>query len=205
MTQRFSLRRRGVRRLVLAAAALAAAIAGGFALFLARIPLASAGTPPPGAGIVVLTGGEGRVAEGLALLAADPEARLLVSGVHQDAPLAALERPPGIDPAALAPRVTLGRRAASTRGNAEEAAEWARAHRLSTLVVVTAGYHMPRALLMLRRELPEATLIPHPVTPAPFREPGWWQRPAVLRIAFAEYLKLLAALAWLAPSDLAAS
>lgn len=201
MSQRSLLRRRGLRRLALAAGALAAALAGGFVLFLARIPAAPSGPPPAGAGIVVLTGGEGRVAEGLRLLAADPEARLLVSGVHQDAPLAALERPAGLDPAALAERITLGRRAASTRGNAEEAAEWARARRLSTLVVVTAGYHMPRALLMLRREMPEATLVAHPVTPAPFREPGWWRQPGALRITFAEYLKLLAALAGLAPSD----
>lgn len=201
MTQRFFLHRRGVRHLALAAAGLAAALAGGFVLFLARIPSAPDGPPPRGAGIVVLTGGEGRVAAGLALLDADPAARLLVSGVHQDAPLAALERPPGIDPAMLAPRVTLGRRAASTRGNAEETAAWARGHGLDTLVVVTAGYHMPRALLMLRRELPEARLVAHPVTPAPFREPGWWRRPGALRIAFGEYLKLLAALAGLAPSD----
>lgn len=201
MTQRLFLRRRGIRRIALAAGGLAAALAAGFALFLARIPSAPPGPAPAGAGIVVLTGGEGRVAEGLRLLAADPAARLLVSGVHQDAPLAALERPVGVDPAALAPRITLGRRAVSTRGNAEEAAAWAQAHAISTLVVVTAGYHMPRALLMLRRALPGARLIPHPVTPAPFREQGWWHRPAVLRIAAAEYLKLLAALAGLAPSD----
>ncbi|GIX10781.1 YdcF family protein [Elioraea sp.] len=201
MSQRSPSRRRRVRRLALAAAVLAAAPAVGFVLFLARIPAAPAGPAPAGAGIVVLTGGEGRVAEGLRLLAADPQARLLVSGVHHDAPLAALERPPGIDPAALAPRITLGRRAASTRGNAEEAAEWARAQGLTTLVVVTAGYHMPRALVMLRRALPEAQLVAHPVTPAPFRTSGWWRRPDALRIAIAEYLKLLAALAGLAPPD----
>jgi uncharacterized SAM-binding protein YcdF (DUF218 family) len=206
MTQRIAFRRRGVRRLALAAGAgLATALLAGFVVFLARLPTEPTRPAPPGAGIVVLTGGAERIAEGLRLLAADPSARLLVSGVHRTASLAELERPPGIDPAALADRITLGRRAASTRGNAEEAADWARAHELSTLVVVTAGYHMPRALLMLRRELPEATLIGHPVTPPPFRDPRWWLRPGLLRLAAGEYAKLLAALAGLAPSDQAAS
>lgn len=173
----------------------------GFVLFLASLPRGPTAPPPPGAGIVVLTGGAGRVAEGLRLLQADPAARLLVSGVHQAAALADLDRPQGLDPAALAPRITLGRRAASTRGNAEEAAEWARAQGLTTLVVVTAGYHMPRALLALRRALPEARLIAHPVTPAPFREARWWLRPEVLRLAATEYAKLVATLAGFAPAD----
>jgi uncharacterized SAM-binding protein YcdF (DUF218 family) len=200
MTERKLARR--VRRLAAAAATVpAVAVLGGFVAFLAWLPRESTAPPPPGAGIVVLTGGAGRIAEGLRLLDAEPSARLLVSGVHQAAALADLERPEGIDPAALAPRVTLGRRAASTRGNAEEAAAWAYEHELTTLVVVTAGYHMPRALLTLRRELPEARLIAHPVTPAAFRETRWWLRPTVLRLAAGEYAKLLATLAGLAPAD----
>ncbi|WP_439579267.1 YdcF family protein [Elioraea sp.] len=193
--------RRFLRRLAAAAGVVLLALLAGFVVFLARLPAESRAAPPDGTGIVVLTGGAGRVAEGLRLLDRDPSARLLVSGVHHAAALAELDRPEGIDAAALAPRITLGRRATSTRGNAEEAAAWARAHGLSTLVVVTAGYHMPRALLMLRRELPQARLIAHPVTPAPFRRDRWWLSPGVLRLAAGEYVKLLAALAGLAPAD----
>lgn len=149
----------------------------------------------------MLTGGAGRIAEGLRLLEADPQARLLVSGVHPATMLAALERPPGLDMTALAARVTLGREALSTRGNAEEAAAWVRAEGISTLVVVTAGYHMPRALLLLRRALPDVLLVPHPVTPPALREPRWWLRPSLLRLAAAEYTKLLAAWAGYAPAE----
>jgi uncharacterized SAM-binding protein YcdF (DUF218 family) len=202
MTERTASRRR-LRRLAAAAALLPAALLAGFIAFVATVPGEPLAAPPapPGAGIVVLTGGAGRVAEGLRLLAAEPTSQLLVSGVHQTATLAELERAEGIPLTALAGRITLGRRAASTRGNAEEAAQWARERRLDTLVVVTAGYHMPRALLMLRRALPEARLIAHPVTPAPFREPRWWLRPGVLRLAAGEYMKLLGALVGLAPAD----
>jgi uncharacterized SAM-binding protein YcdF (DUF218 family) len=202
MTERTASRRR-LWRLAAAAALLPAGLLAGFIVFVAAVPTEPPAPPPapPGAGIVVLTGGAGRVAEGLRLLAAEPSSRLLVSGVHQTATLAELERPEGIAPSAFAGRITLGRRAASTRGNAEEAAQWAREHGLDTLVVVTAGYHMPRALVMLRRALPEARLIAHPVTPAPFRELRWWLRPGVLRLAAGEYVKLLGALAGLAPAD----
>lgn len=202
MSERTASRRR-LWRLAAAAALLPATLLAGFVVFVATVPTEppAPAPAPPGAGIVVLTGGAGRVAEGLRLLAAEPSSRLLVSGVHQAATLGELERPEGIAPAALAGRVTLGRRAASTRGNAEEAAQWAREHELDTVVVVTAGYHMPRALLMLRRALPEARLIAHPVTPAPFREPRWWLRPGVLRLAAGEYVKLLGALVGLAPAD----
>jgi uncharacterized SAM-binding protein YcdF (DUF218 family) len=61
--------------------------------------------------------------------------------------------------------VTLGRSAASTRGNALEAASWAAQYRIGSLIVVTAAYHMPRALAELHRALPDMPLYPLPVQP----------------------------------------
>ncbi|HJS88024.1 MAG TPA: YdcF family protein, partial [Acetobacteraceae bacterium] len=75
-------------------------------------------------------------------------------------------RAAGLDPAPLAQRVTLGSGAASTHGNAEEIAAWARANRLRSLIVVTAFYHMPRALAEIGRALPDVTLYPASVSPA---------------------------------------
>ncbi len=184
------------RALRLAGATLAAAgllWVGGFGLFLASLP-PQPGDPPRGAGIVVLTGGAGRVDEGLRLLEADPSTRLLVSGVHPATGYADLVRGER-DNETLAGRVTLGRSARSTRGNAEETAAWARTHGIDTLIVVTSSYHMPRALLLLRRALPEARLLPHPVTPPAWREPAGRLSPASLRLAAQEYIKWLAALA----------
>lgn len=188
---RRALRRAGV---VLGAAGLL--WLGGFGLFLVSLPTA-APELPRGAGIVVLTGGAGRVGEGLRLLEADPTARLLVSGVHQATGFTDLVRSEGRSPQALAERVTLGRAARSTRGNAEETAAWARTQAIDSLIVVTSAYHMPRALLLLRRALPEARLVPHPVTPRTWREPWGRLSPGFLRLAAGEYAKWLAALAGL--------
>ncbi|SHJ02284.1 Uncharacterized SAM-binding protein YcdF, DUF218 family [Roseomonas rosea] len=164
--------RRPRRRLPLLTGTLAVLVlggAGGFLWFLHR-----AATPwpaaPPTAGIAVLTGGPDRVETGLTLLARRPEARLIISGVGPDSTLSDLVRESGAQeagmaPEPLSPRVTLGREATSTRGNAREVAAWSRATGTREITVITAGFHMPRALMELRRDLPEAVLHPHPVAP----------------------------------------
>ena len=148
-------------------------------------------------GIAVLTGGAERVRTGLDLLLADEAARLIVSGVHRDATWVDLVRGAGLAPelaAPLADRVTLGHAATSTSGNAREIASWARERGIRSVRVVTAGYHMPRALLELRRALPDALLLlPHPVVPASLR--GGPAGPREWRLLASEYAKLVAA--WL--------
>jgi uncharacterized SAM-binding protein YcdF (DUF218 family) len=135
----------------------------GFVWFLQQVQAAPAEPARRTGGIVVLTGGAGRVEAGLALLEADAAPRLLVSGAAPRLTLAELARANQRAPAALAGRVDLGHAAATTTGNAAETAAWARAHGIESLRVVTADYHMPRAMLELRRAMPNVTLLPHPV------------------------------------------
>ncbi len=193
------------RRAVLGAAALLAALlaalpvlpAAGFLWFLRAAAAPPADPERRADGIAVLTGGADRVETGLRLLLEDEAARLIVSGAHRDATLADLARVAGLAPDAVervADRVTLGRAAASTRGNAAEVAAWARDGGVRSVRVVTAGYHMPRALLELRRAMPpDAALLPHPVVPASLR--GGPAGPRAWRLLFGEYLKLVGA--WL--------
>nr|WP_281419617.1 YdcF family protein [Falsiroseomonas tokyonensis] len=120
-----------------------------------------------------MTGGGDRVETALRLLEQGAAPLLLVSGAHQELTLAELARAHGRDPAALAGRVTLGRAAATTLGNAVEVAAYVRGQRIGSVRLVTAGYHMPRALLELRRAAPGLEVVPHPVMPAVLRaEPG---------------------------------
>jgi uncharacterized SAM-binding protein YcdF (DUF218 family) len=136
-------------------------------------------------GIIALTGGSGRVERALRLLAEGRGERLLISGVGR-AEFAELARRAGVS-VALAPRVTLGREATSTRGNALEAADWARANHVRTAIVVTSAYHMPRALLELSRTLEGVRLWAAPVWPVAEDEP------ARLRLVAGEFTKFLAA------------
>lgn len=175
----------------LTAAVLAGAVcwAGGFAWFIdvTRQP----GQPPPHAdGIVALTGGAGRVELALHLLADDRADRLLVSGIGGGTDLTTLSRLAGIDTARLADRITLGRYAASTRGNGVETAAWAEQNRIGSLIVVTAAFHMPRALAELHQALPGVRLFPLPVFPSQARG-GTADRGPGLRLQAEEYTKYL--------------
>jgi uncharacterized SAM-binding protein YcdF (DUF218 family) len=75
-------------------------------------------------------------------------------------------------------------------GNADETAGWVAAHHIRSLIVVTAGYHMPRALLELSRSMPDVTLYPMRVQPAAIYDGS---RPHVWRLLLAEYVKWLLA------------
>jgi uncharacterized SAM-binding protein YcdF (DUF218 family) len=143
--------------------------------------------------IVVLTGGSERIATGLGLLAEGRAERLLISGAHPGAGLAEIAAAVRLDPAAFARRVDVGHAAASTRGNAVETAAWARATGARSIRVVTAGYHMPRAMLELRRAMPQHDLVPHAVPSAALRGPHALWRPRVWVLLGGEYLRVLAA------------
>ncbi|HXI86646.1 MAG TPA: YdcF family protein, partial [Parvularculaceae bacterium] len=86
----------------------------------------------------------------------------------------------------------LGVEARSTEGNAREVRDWARAHGFKSLILVTSDYHMPRALLETRAQLPEVKVIAYPVESGYLdsrnRPSGWaaWRQFAV------EYSKFLA-------------
>jgi uncharacterized SAM-binding protein YcdF (DUF218 family) len=150
-------------------AALAVALlwAAGFVWFVRTASLPAA--PPPHAdAIVVLTGGSNRIEQALLLLARGAAPRLLVSGVTPGTSAAALVRAAGLDPASLADRITLGQSAVSTLGNAQETVEFVQRYTLHSLIVVTAFYHMPRALAELHHALPGIALYPVPVLPDAF-------------------------------------
>jgi uncharacterized SAM-binding protein YcdF (DUF218 family) len=87
-------------------------------------------------------------------------------------------------------QVTLGHHAQTTVGNADETAAWVGRHHLRSLIVVTAGYHMPRALLELSRTMPDVRLYPMRVQPASIYDGS---RPHVWRLLLAEYAKWLLA------------
>lgn len=169
-------------------AALALLMVAGFAWFV-RDALLPPSPPPRSDGIVALTGGNGRIDTSIRLLEDGSARILLVSGVDPHVQLHDLA--PRLDPA-LAARITLGRRATSTVGNAMETALWVHSHDVHRLIVVTAGYHMRRALLEISRAAPGVQLHAYPVRPPALGRP--FSRTSLRLLAF-EYAKFLLALA----------
>jgi len=171
-------------RLWLIPAALALALLGGFAFFAGQSRARPEMPLRPTDGVAVLTGGPQRVEAGMRLLIAGQARWLIVSGVSPVTALEDLARNASLPAEVVEARTTLGRVATSTRGNGQEIAAWAESRGVRSLRVVTAAFHMPRALLELRRSLPGVTLVPHPVqTEGP--------RPTLL---VREYLKLIGAM-----------
>ena len=183
--------RRTLRRVSLLAGLAAAAWAMGLGWFLS---LAAREAPPMERvdGIVALTGGPGRVEAALRLLTDGTAHRLLVSGTGEKTDLAALAHRAGIDAAPLADRITLGRAAHSTHGNALETRVWARERKIDSLLVVTAWFHMPRAMIEFRRAMPGIRTYPHPVGRFALTELG---HGGMARRLIGEYHKYLAAAA----------
>jgi uncharacterized SAM-binding protein YcdF (DUF218 family) len=177
-----------IRALLALLPAVGLALAAGFAWFVGQTEVAAPASALQADGIVVLTGGADRVAAGLHLLERQAAARLLISGVGAQASFHDLAHLAGVDPG-LAPRVTLGRMADSTHGNAAETADWVAEQHIASLIVVTASYHMPRALAELRARVGSTRLIADPVTPPAMRSLRDWQ---AWRLLLREYAKFLA-------------
>jgi uncharacterized SAM-binding protein YcdF (DUF218 family) len=165
----------------------------GLFAFAARVARSTPAEEPQAAdGVVALTGPSAlRIAAAMKLLEDGKAKRLLVSGVNRKASRA------DIRSVAKAPGrlydccVDLGFSAADTIGNARETAAWARANHFKSLIVVTADYHMPRALLELKGALPEGKLQAYPVATDEIEARRWWASGWGARRMVVEYCKYL--------------
>jgi uncharacterized SAM-binding protein YcdF (DUF218 family) len=177
----------------------------GFLAFAAAIPATVRDSERPVDAIVVLTGGDVRLAEGFALLDRGVAKKLLISGVSAgvDMPalLQTLNGAPQPSQAVLDCCVTLGYDARSTEGNARESLRWLGENGFTTIRLVTANYHMNRSLLEFRRVMPQIAIIPNPVFPRQVQEPYWFARPGTVFLLFNEYHKYLVAAARVKISD----
>lgn len=165
----------------------------GFLVFLVDVFNVTPPNPlPPADGIVALTGGDGRIGEALGLLARHEAPLMLISGVAKGTYLGDFTADDQMAATDYAAEITVGHIATTTHQNGLETAIWARAHDMHTLVVVTADYHMPRALLEIHRALPGVRLIPYPVRPPAMQHGLNWNSLSLLADEYSKYLVVLA-------------
>ncbi len=174
--------------------ALAIGWSAGLVWFANTIPEASDDQGSATDAIVVLTGGSQRVQRGLQLLAADKGKKLFISGVYRGTDVTALLRAARQSPEALQCCIVLGHAADNTEGNAIESAVWMQQEGYHSLRLVTANYHMRRALLEFSRAMPGVRIVPLPVAPEGVKRERWWAWPGTLDLIVSEYDKYLAAL-----------
>jgi uncharacterized SAM-binding protein YcdF (DUF218 family) len=104
-------------------------------------------------GIVVLTGGDGRVERGLESLKAGNAKRLLISGAYRDTTAAQIAARTTTSMKYFTCCVDIGYDAGNTIGNAGEAAAWVRKNNYKSVRIVTSRYHVPRSLLEFEARL----------------------------------------------------
>lgn len=185
---------RALRMLLRVALVISFGLGVGFLWFAATLD-GNRPLEPHADAIIALTGGEERIDVALALLTSGSGGRLLISGVGSSVTVDDIAERTGRDRSWFDCCIDLGWSARDTKGNALEAAAWIRTYGYRKVLVVTAHYHMPRALLELSAAVPDVELIPYPVSPQGVRLEAWWSDPATLKILGGEYLKYIASLA----------
>jgi len=168
-------------------------LVGGFGYFIWHLPDQEIELNHNADGIVVLTGGDSRVSDALALLAAGRAKRLLISGVYTGTTTNDIARQVVDYNRMLTCCVDLDYSAINTLGNAVGTRQWTLKNDFHSLIVVTSAYHMPRALAELSHQLPDVALIPYPVVSDRLRVEPWWSNGATTKVVLSEYFKYLAA------------
>jgi uncharacterized SAM-binding protein YcdF (DUF218 family) len=168
-------------------------LVGGFGYFIWQLPDQQIELDRNADGIVVLTGGDSRVSDGLALLAAGRAKRLLISGVYTGTTTSDIARQVVDYNRLLSCCVDLDYSAVNTLGNAVGTRQWVLKNGFRSLIVVTSAYHMPRALVELSHQVPEVALIAYPVVSDRMRVEPWWSNSATTKVVLSEYFKYLAA------------
>lgn len=176
---------------------LAAFWAGGLLWFTQRISHYTLAEGQNADAIVVLTGGGGRVEYGLELLANGRGKALFISGVSKNVPLADLIGKAPVDIRQLLDistvgRITLGHEATNTIGNAQETAAWVKKRKITSLLLVTADYHMPRSVVEFKASLSDVAIIPAVVSTGDYKGVQWLNDEKNRTLILSEYHKLIA-------------
>lgn len=137
--------------------------------------------------VVVLTGGRNRAEEGLKLLKNGSARILILSGVNRDADIDSIF----LKMLSNAERanIILDKESTSTYRNAVEVRGIMMRLRLGSMLLLTSGYHMPRAQYIFRRIMPgEVSILPCTVATPNFDIDRWWAGDSLL-LLFAEFVK----------------
>lgn len=137
--------------------------------------------------IVVLTGGKGRVEEGIRLFRARRAEFLIFVGVDPSVRKSDLYRPRPGDPPA--DKVILEKSSRNTLENSIFGRDVIVRSGVHSVLLITSRYHLKRASILFRNALPkDITIIPYPVDSVNLKE-SWWNHGGSFQLLFREFYK----------------
>ena len=142
--------------------------------------------PQTAQAIVVLTGSSDRINVAFELLKQNKAENLFISGVNSKVSVGALFQK--IDEN-IVNRIHLGYKADNTYENALETNMWLQQNNISSILLVTSFYHMPRSIFEIKEKNPHVHIFPYPVFPRHLNASWFHTRSAWL--LFVEYNKFI--------------
>ena len=137
--------------------------------------------------IVVLTGGKGRVEEGVRLFRKSRAEFLFFVGVDPSVRKSDLYRPKPGDPSA--DNVILEKSSRNTLENSIFGRDVIVRSGVHSVLLITSRYHLKRASILFRNSLPkDITIIPYPVDSVNLKE-SWWSHGGSFQLLFREFYK----------------
>lgn len=137
--------------------------------------------------IVVLTGGKGRVDEGVRLFRESRAEFLIFVGVDPSVRKSDLYRPRPGDPSA--DNVILEKSSRNTLENSIFGRDVIVRSGVHSVLLITSRYHLKRASILFRNSLPkDITIIPYPVDSVNLKE-SWWSHGGSFQLLFREFYK----------------
>lgn len=161
----------------------------GFFVFAYRINRFENATHIKADAIVALTGGRNRIAQAVAMLNDGAAEKLLISGVSKGYSLKRLQNRADVH-IATQREIALDEKSTNTVENAIEAADWINKHSVSSIILVTSNYHLPRSLLEFRAYNPQLLINGYSVVSEKV-DKKWWRSWNSFCLLFIEYNKLL--------------
>ncbi len=142
--------------------------------------------------IVVLTGGTGRVEEGLRLFREGRGGYLILSGVEETSTLDTIFPGRDLKTTVDTSRIILDIESRRTLDNAFNVKKIVEDKGFKSLIMVTSNYHMKRAFTILSKTINgDVKLYRHPVIGPNFKDEEWWQSQKSLKLVTSEFFKYI--------------
>ncbi|MBN8827840.1 MAG: YdcF family protein [Sphingobacteriia bacterium] len=144
--------------------------------------------------VIIITGGKGRIEEGIKLFEEKEAKRMLISGVGKAVDFKSLEKQVTTKARKTInnskDKITLSEMATSTRLNAVEADIWLEYHNLKSYILVTSDYHAVRSKFLFNK-IVDKKMYMYAINASNFKIDKWWDFPGTFELIFTEYNKFI--------------